>query len=144
MKTLDELKQDWAVDCEIQEDLAAAAIQTPKLHSKYLDQLIEAKLRLTKIANDIAILKVDKGRYFRGEMTKEELTDRGWVQWQYRTLKSDIDGLIEGDADYIKLSTRESYMKVVVSFLESVLGEIKNRNWSIRAAIDYIKFRAGA
>jgi hypothetical protein len=144
MATLDELKLSWANDCVIKDDLGNAAISTPMLHAKYLDELITAKLKHTKITHEIAELKAVKGKYFRGEMTKEELTDRGWTQWQYRTLKSDIPELIDADAEYQKFMARESYMKTTIYFLESVLSEIKNRNWSIRAAIDWTKFRAGA
>lgn len=141
--TLDELRQEWDKDTQISDDLGAAATNCSLLHAKYINELINTKLRLTKIEHEIAELKAIKAKYFRGEMTKEELTERGWQQWQYKTLKADIVDMIEADFDYQKLKTRESYMKTMVYFLESVLGEIKNRNFAIRAAIDWHKFRAG-
>lgn len=142
--TLDEMKAHWAKDCIIGDDLGSAAIQTPILHSKYIDELITAKLKLTKIQHEFAELKSVKSKYFRGEMTREELQERNWDQWQYKSLKADIENLIEADADCQKLLARESYMKTTIYFLESVLAELKNRNWSIRASIDWQKFRAGA
>ena len=142
--TLDQLVMEWQKDCQIEDDLSAAAIRTPMLHAKYIEELITAKLRLTKLVHEIAEVKTIKAKYFRGEMTKAELDDRGWTQWAYRSLKGDIEGLIESDADYQKLVARESYIKSTIYFLESVLGEIKNRNWSIRASLDFQKFRAGA
>lgn len=144
MATLDEIQKMWRVDCVIGDDLGRAAIECPMLHSKYLDELINAKLKLTKITHEIAELKTIKSKYFRGEMTKEELMSRGWTQWQYKSLKADIGELIEGDADYQKIQARESYMRTTISALESIMAEIKNRNWAIKASIDWQKFRSGA
>jgi hypothetical protein len=142
--TLEELKLSWAKDCIIEEDLGAAAIRTPMLHSKYIDEVVTAKMKLTKLQHEIAILKAAKSKYFRGEMSKEELDERGWTQWQYRTLKADIQDHLEADVDLQKLFAREDYMKTMIYFLDSVINEIKSRNWSVRAAIDWVKFRAGA
>jgi predicted restriction endonuclease len=142
--TLDELKTQWALDCPIDDNLGNAAVGIPMLHSRYLDELVNTRLKAIKISHEISELKAAKGRYFRGEMTKSELDERGWTQWQYKSLKADIPELIEADPDFQKIQSREAYLKTVIYFLESVMGEIKNRNWAIRAAIDYRKFMAGA
>jgi Recombination, repair and ssDNA binding protein UvsY len=140
---LDELKTIWESDCEIGEDLGQAAINCSKLHSKYINMVIDTKLRITKTEHEIAELKARKAKYFRGEMSKTELEELGWQQWHYRTLKSDIGDLIEADSDYQKIQARHAYIKTMLYFLESVLGEIKSRNFTIRASIDWQKFRAG-
>jgi hypothetical protein len=142
--TLDELKQEWAADSEMdQENLSGEALKLPMLHSKYLNELIQYKLKHTKLCMDIAGLRALKGRYFRGELTSDELRERNWEQWQYRTLKADIEGLIDGSVDIQQLITREQYIKTVIYFLESVMGDIKNRNFAIKSAIEWIRFRAG-
>lgn len=142
--TLDELKEAWAKDCVISDDLGASAINIPILHSRYLDELTNYRLKATKITHEISELKANKSRWFRGELTKSELETLGWSQWMYKTLKADIPELIDAEPDIQKLQARESYIKTVIYFLESVMGEIKNRNWAIRAAIDYRKFMSGA
>ena len=142
--TLDELKAEWEKDCIIDEtDLGSASSKGPSLHAKYLNELIAIKLRLTKIQMDIAALKAVKGRYFRGELTTDELKERGWEQWQYRTLKSDIADLIEADKDIQVLLTRDLYLKTIQYFLESVMGEIKSRSFVVKNCIEWQKFRAG-
>ncbi len=133
----------WDKDSQIPDDLGTAALQCSNLHSKYLNILIDTKLRLTKVEHEIAELKTKKAKYFRGEMTKEELEENNWQQWHYKTLKNDIPELIEADSDYQKIALRQSYIKNMVYFLESVLGEIKNRNFAIGHAINWQKFRAG-
>lgn len=142
--TLDELKEMWERDCIIDEiELGRAAINCSLLHSKYLNELINAKLRLTQIQLNLAQEEATKAKYFRGELTSAELREKGWDQWPFRTLKTEIPALIQADDDIQKIIKREQYVKVMIYFLESVLGEIKNRNFAIRAAIDFAKMRAG-
>ena len=142
--TLDELREQWTIDTALNEDdLSGEALKIPMLHSRYLNELINYKLKQTKVQMDIAQLRAVKGRYFRGELTTAELKERGWEQWQYRTLKADIDGLLEADPDLQILITRDQFLKTVVYFLESCMTELKNRNFAIKSAIDWIKWRAG-
>lgn len=142
--TLDELQQAWAVDCVIDEQNPdKASAKSPQLHSKYLNELITFKMKLNKIQLDMLELKNAKTKYFRGEMTREELNERGWVQWQYKTLKSEIESLLDGDSDMQKLYAREAYVKTAIYFLESVIGEIRSRSFHTRVIVDFSKFRAG-
>jgi len=142
--TLDEMRNEWERDSQLnEEDLSGEALKIPRLHSKYLNELIQHKLKLTKLSMDLAQMRALKGRYFRGELTTDELRERGWEQWQYRTLKADIEGLIEADVDIQTIIAREQYIKTILYFLESCMGELKNRNFAIKSAIDWIKFRAG-
>lgn len=142
--TLDELQQAWAVDCVIDEQNPdKASAKSPQLHSKYLNELISFKMKLNKIQLDMLELKNAKTKYFRGEMTREELNERGWVQWQYKTLKSEIESLLDGDSDMQKLYAREAYVKTAIYFLESVIGEIRSRSFHCKNIIDFTKFRAG-
>ncbi len=143
--TLDELRTSWEVDCNIDnEHLEKAAAISPNLHAKYLGELISYRLRLTKIQNDIITYRTKRAKYYRGEMTREELLEEKWEQWHLRTLKSDVDGLIDADPAYQLLATRESLCKTTIYFLESVLGEIRTRSFHVKNIIEFMKFRAGA
>lgn len=143
--TLDELRDAWALDCEIdREDLGKAAGISPNLHAKYLGELMTYRLRLTKIQNDMITYRTKRAKYYRGEMSKEELDENSWEQWQLRTLKGDIDGLIDSDPAYQLLMTREALCKTTIYFLESVLGEIRARSFHVKNIITWMQFRAGA
>lgn len=143
--TLDELQKAWAVDCVIDEQNPdKASAKSPHLHSKYLNELIAMKMKLNKIQLDMLELKNIKTRYFRGEMTREELKERGWDQWQYKSLKSEIESLIDADSDMQKLFAREAYVKTTIYFLESVLGEIRSRSFHCKNIITWMQFRSGA
>lgn len=145
MRTLEILKAAWATDCQIDElNLQTAVSRTPILHSAYLDDLVQYKLRLTKIEHDQFEYKARRSRYYRGEMTKEELLELGWPQWQHRTLKADIEALIYAESDFQKLMARESYIRTSIYFLESVLQEIRARSFHCKNLIEWLKYRAGA
>lgn len=145
MMTLEQMRNEWTADCEIDElDLSKAAGRSPHLHSKYINELIQVKLKLTKTTFDLAQLRVKKSKYFRGEMTQEELVELGWEQWQYRTLKSDVESLVDADSDVQLIQTRVEFLRTTIYFLESVLNEIKSRSFHIRNMIEFQKFRAGA
>lgn len=145
MKTLDELKIDWANDCPIDEmNLQSAISNTPSLHSKYIDELVQYKLRLTKNENDQIEYKVLRSKYYRGEMSKDELAELGWQQWPYKTLKSDIENLIQAESEFQKLLSRESYIRTTIYFLESVLQEIRARSFHCKNLIEWLKYRAGS
>jgi hypothetical protein len=143
--TLDELRKAWEVDCEIdRDDLARAAALAPNLHAKYLGELMTYRLRITKLQNDMITYRTKRAKYYRGEMTREELAEAGWQQWNLRTLKGDVDNLIDADPDYQILVSREAFCKTTIYFLESVLGEIRSRSFHVKNIIEFMKFRAGA
>lgn len=144
MATIEELKTWWSTDCIIDEDdLGGAAAKTPMLHSKYLNELLNAKLKLTKTILELNKLRALKGKYFRGELTTAELQERGWEQWHYKSLKSDIDGLIDADEDVQKEIARLEYIKAMIYFLESVINQIRSRSYDVKAIVEWQKFRAG-
>lgn len=142
--TLDELRDAWAIDCQIDtNDLTIAAAKSPNLHAKYLGELLQYKLRLTKLSNDMIEYRVKRARYYRGEMNKAELDENGWEQWQYKTLKSEIDNLIESEKDYQLMVTRDAYIKTVIYFVESVMTELRSRQFHIKNIITWKQFQSG-
>jgi hypothetical protein len=75
-------------------------------------------------------------------MSQEELEQYGWEPFQF-TLKSDINTYLESDKDLIKLLEKKVYHEEVVSVIESIMAELKQRTWQIRDYISWEKFVAG-
>ena len=143
--TLDELQKAWEEDCVIDDQNPdKASARSPHLHSKYINELIAYKMKLNAIQLSMIELRNVKTKYFRGEMTREELQERGWEQWQYKTLKSEIESLLDADSEIQKLFAREAYVKTAIYFLESVLGEIRTRSFHCKNIISWAQFRAGS
>lgn len=142
---IDELKQMWASDSQIKEtELARESLRTPHLHSKYLDMLINAKMKVSAYQHDLARMQLFKARYYKGELTKDELLEYGLPQWQYnKPLKSEMDGLLDADADCIKIRQKIDYVTLMVFQLEQIMNAIKGRGWDIRNAIEFLKYQSG-
>ena len=146
MATIDEILEEWEKDATIDDNhIDSESIKVPKLHSKYLKHLSQAKLSLVKKNNDYSALKKIKFRYYRGELTKDELIQYNWNQWQgVKPIKSELETLLEGDNDIIKIKNSISLIETKIYVLESILGQIKARDWQIKSVIEWKKFLAGA
>ena len=142
---IDELKAEWANDSEIREtELTRESLRTPHLHSKYLDLLVNAKMKAAAYRHDLARMQQFKTRYYKGELTKDELTQHNLQQWQYnKPLKSEMEGLLDADADCIKIKQKIDYVDLMVFQLDSIMNAIKGRGWDIRNAIEFLKYQQG-
>jgi len=142
--TIEELRK-MAIDDLLMDntELGIESIKTPQIHNKYLILYTDEKLILGKLQSDLNRLRRDKWLYYTGKMGKEELEDRGWETFDLHILKTDIDKFLNADEDIIKMSDRILFQKEKVNYIESVIKIINNRQWSIRAAIDWLKFTNG-
>lgn len=135
----------WEADCVIDDNyLGEQATSSPKLHAKYLRLLVNAKLKHTKMKSDYNTLRKNKFRYYRGELSRDELIELDWPQWQgVKPLKNEMDEFLTGDTDLIALDNKVQYIAVMVETIESIMAAIKNREWSIKSGIEWKKFLAG-
>jgi len=142
---LDDILVMWEADSAIDDNhLGEASTTTAKLHAKYLKLLVDAKLRKTKLDIDLNALRKTKIRYYRGELTRDELADLGWEQWQYnKPLKAEMDEFLKGDADLSKIQTRLDYIDTLVYALESIMSQIKARDFQLSNGIKWKQFLAG-
>lgn len=142
---LDDVLVMWEADSVIDDNhLGEASSVTAKLHSKYLKILVEFKLKQTKLDVEYNNLRKLKFRYYRGELTRDELKQLGWDQWQYnKPLKAEMDEFLKGDEDLSKIQTRIDYINTVVYALESIMTQIKARDWQIKNSITWKQFLAG-
>lgn len=145
MAKINEIQDLWEQDCIIDNNhLDDESIKTAKLHAKYINMLMETKLGISKRKIEISTLKRNKYRYYKGEMTRQELLDQGWDQWLYaKPLKYELEQLLEGDSDLVSMNLRLEYLEATLYLLESILKSIADRTWSIRNSISYKSFLAG-
>lgn len=143
--TLDELLTMWESDSAIDSNhLDVSSIDTAKLHSKYLKLLVNVRLRKSKSEMDLNELRRLKWRYYRGEMTRQELQDLNWEPWQYaKPLKVELDEILKSDADMLQKQARIDYLTTMYDTITSIMQQIKQRDWQIRNAVDFKKFLAG-
>ena len=142
---IEQLQDTWDKDCEIDDNyLGEHATKTPKLHAKYIKILIGVKLKYTKLQSDYNLLRKSKFRYYRGELSRDELTEYGWEQWQgIKPMKNEMDEFLTGDSDLNTLEVKIKYLETMIYLLESILGQIKARDWQLKTAVEWKKFLAG-
>ena len=143
---IEQLQEMWQVDCQIDENfLGEQSTTTPKLHAKYIKVLIEVKLKHNKYKADYNILRKNKFRYYRGELSREELTALNWSQWQgIKPLKNEMDEFLQGDTDLNNMQLKIDYLESIIYLLESIMSQLKARDWQIKSHIEWKKFLAGA
>ena len=143
--TLDEILEMWDSDCIVDDDhLDKESITTAKLHSKYVRMLIQHKMKMAALTNEYNTLRQVKFRWYRGELSRDELTKSGWEQWQgIKPLKNEMEEFLTGDNDLNKINIKIEYIKCIVEALEAILKQISARDWQIRNAITWKQFIAG-
>jgi len=142
---LSDLQEMWAEDCKIDEtNLGKESARVPILHAKYINLLSSTRLNLRKAESDYLNTRRKKYRYYRGEMSRDELTEEGWQQWQgAKPLKNEIDEFLQGDSDLLKLQDKVEYFKTVLYQLEQIIRSINSRTWDIKSSIEWSKFTNG-
>lgn len=142
---IEQLQEEWDKDCQIDDNyLGENSTATPKLHAKYLKILVQVKLKHTKLSSDYNLTRKNKFRYYRGELSRDELQDLQWDQWQgVKPIKNEMDEFLKGDDELNTMDIKIKYLETMIYFLESVLGQIKARDWQIKTAVEWKKFLAG-
>lgn len=145
MATIEELLDEWDNDSVMDDNhIDRESVNVPKLHAKYVRHIVNVKLKLTKLQNDYNILKKVKFRYYRGELSREELAECQWPQWQgAKPMKNEMDQFLDGDTDLNNLKIRIEYLQSMVYLLESILNQIKARDWQLKTILEHKKFLAG-
>lgn len=142
---LNEIQNMWAEDAKVdQTNLGRAAARVPELHAKYLNMLTSVRLQYRKAEADYLRLRKLKFRYYRGEMSKEELIELGWEQYlNNRPLKNEMEEVMTTDDDIIQSMDKLEYIKTVLYQLEQILKSINSRTWDIKSSIEWYKFTNG-
>lgn len=146
MDILEQINELWKEDCKVDmKDLDTASLHTAVLHQKYLEMYVKYKSKICKFNNDMYALRRDKQKYYRGEMSQDELKERGWNQWLHnKVLKGEMDEVLGADPDIAQLKVKLEYYTLIVETIDRIMTSLKGRVWEIKNAIDYMKFKSGA
>lgn len=141
---LEDLFKMWEKDCVIDEfQLDKAALLIAKLHGKWAPILSRHNLKVRKLEEEYRKLRQTKKLYYQGKLTKAELTEFGWDQFDLRLLKDEVAEYLENDKDLVSIGTRKFYNQEIVDFCREAIKQLNNRGFQIRAAIDFAKFISG-
>ena len=138
---IDELFVEVERDIKIDDtELDLESIRTPQIHNKYLKMFTKHSLQLKKLQDDYKVLYRVKWEYYTGKAPPEVYAEN---PFELKVLRTDIGIYMEADKDLQQLGQRMAYTKQIVEYLERILREINNRNWTIRNTIEWKKFIHG-
>lgn len=136
---------EWEGDAHIDAtQIDSASLSTPVLHCKYLRMLSGWKTKKTTLKSRLHEMRDAKIRYWRGEMSREELQHYGWAQWQYnKPAKVELENMLAADSDVSNIQMQLEGCETIIYVLESIMREINNRNFTISNYIKIKQFTQG-
>ena len=137
---LESLQSKWEKDSVIGDDLSDESKRIPSLHCDYIKLYNEYNLLKKKTEFDLKTLKRERWEYYTGKADPEVYVEE---PFDFKVLKPDIDRYIESDKKIQKVQLKIEYYNQIVFFLESVLSQIRDRQWQIRNAIEFQKLTLG-
>ena len=141
----EDIKALWEVDKDIDEkDISSVLLDLPKLHFKYANIFFEEKLLLYKAETDLKILKKDLTEFYVDGYNEEALSKKWTMPPKGRIAKIDALLYIEADPIFIEKSLKVGMQKENVEYVKHILEVLKSLQYSLRTALEDIKFRNGS
>lgn len=141
---LDAIFEMWDEDSKIdRQQLDSEVLNISRLHAKYHRIYTNERLTLRKYEAELKELKLQKFEFYTQGPTKETV-EKGWQLPPIgKILKADAPTYVDADKDIVNLSLKIGIQHEKIGLLESIIRNLQNRGYNIKAAIDYIKFTSG-
>lgn len=141
---LDDIFALWNEDAKInREEVGLEALKISELHNKYYKIYVHERLVFRKYEVELKKLKLAKQEFYIMGPT-EETHALGWnLPPQGKILRSDVQLYVEADPDIVKLTLKVGVQQEKLSFLESILKTIHNRNFNIKSYLEDVKIKNG-
>ena len=143
---IEDIKNEWQKDSVInQYKVSDELVRIPLLHSKYLEFIIEYRSKRAMMVKKINNLKNFKRRYYRGELSFQELKDNDLQQWQHlKPSNTELNSLFEQDFELNELNEKLEYYETGLSVVELIIRSLQTRGYELKTLTDWVKFQAGA
>ena len=145
--TLDEIKQEWSKDVEIDDiELDKASLVVPRLHAKYSGLLSEKTLLLKQYNFRYNTLLKDKWLWYNGKMDEGRIKELGWEPDPFdglKVMKADMSIWYNADKDLQEMNAKIEYLKVTVDYVKECLNNVTWRHQTIKNTIEWRKFMSG-
>tara|TARA_Y200000002_G_scaffold382777_1_gene401242 strand:+ start:336 stop:764 length:429 start_codon:yes stop_codon:yes gene_type:complete len=139
---LETIQEMWKKDSVIDTDLyCEESTKIPQLHMRYMEFFNTFSLMKREREIEMKRLIREKWLYYKGKAPSKVYKE---LPFDLKlTTKEEINMFIESDEDICKLQYKIDYIEQLISFLEGVLRQINNRNFQIKNAIEWEKFKNG-
>lgn len=137
---LDDLREEWHKDSKIDStEPGLELLRISSLHGKYLHILSHHRMLSKRYLNEYNTLKLDKWRYYQGELDMEELKEKGWEPNGKIIGKPTVPLYMDADEDLNNLLIKKMIHDEVVDLCTYILKELNSRVYALRAFIDWKK-----
>ena len=140
---IDNLKQAWSKDSAMSSDFHRESMNTPQLHSKYLNYYFDEKKDLNRMQKAYARMKRIRFEYYTGTIEPEMLDKFSWEPFLRKILKTEVQMYLDSDEVLSTMEVELQDQKDKIHFIEEVLKQIGQRNFQIKEAISWQKFVSG-
>mgnify|MGYP000545166806 FL=1 len=139
---LESLQEMWRKDSVIDTDLyCEESTKIPQLHMRYMEFFNTYSLMKKEREIEMRRLIREKWLYYKGKAPSKVYKE---MPFDFKlTTKEEVNMFIESDEDICKLQYKIDYIEQIINFLEGVLRQIGNRNFQIKNAIEWEKFKNG-
>jgi hypothetical protein len=136
--TLEALMKEWASDTSIDKDaMEKETLKISHLHSKYLNIRVHHNILLRRMETDYKLLRGLREEYFHGRLSKEELDEHGWEQFQIDLSNPAVARKLDTDTELNKMLLKRIAHEEIVSYCDMVLKSLHNRTWDLGNFIKY-------
>ncbi len=132
-KAKDELRIDKS-------NLASSSLKTPLIHSSWMNAFNLYKRKLRQKEYWLKKIYKDRWLYYTG---KADATTYAEEPFEYKIMKGDIHIFLESDEKLEAARQEVSDLKDIVSFIDSIVGEINRRSFHIKNALEAIRWANG-
>jgi len=144
MAKLDDLLSEWARDAVIDETkLGSEGLRLALLHAKYLKIMALNNRARREIEGRYAKLRNTKGDYYKGHLDQEQLAALGWPPFAFKLTNSGVDQKLSTDPDLVDVLLEKAEMDEIAESCVSILSQIKNMHFTVKADIDWQRFING-
>ena len=139
---LETLQEMWKKDSKIDPDLyCEESTKIPQLHLRYMEFMNTYTLMKKEREIEMRKLLREKWLYYKGKAPSSVYKE---TPFDFKlTTKEEINMFIEADDAICKLQFKIDYIEQVLLYLDSILRMINNRNFQIKNAIEWEKFKNG-
>ena len=137
---LETLQNKWEKDCKIGDELSDESKKIPSLHCEYITLYNEFNLMKKNTEFRLKCMMRERWEYYTGKADPKVYEEE---PFDFKVMKQDVDRYLYGDKKIQRLQMKIEYQSQCVFFLDSVLTQIRDRQWQIRNAIEFQKLTLG-
>ena len=121
-------------------ELDRESLRTPYLFNKYLKFLVTVSIAYKNVEENYNKMRLEKYHYYTGKADPEVYKNE---PFDLKVMKTDVHMYLDADDDLSKMRKSLEYSKQRIEYVEKTLKNIQDRNWNIKNAIEWRKFKEG-